>query len=264
MAIVYVLQCLPSGLPYVGVTVKPLKVRWSQHVRLALKGSETALARAIRKYGPDAFLVETLDTFASRGEALRGESEWIARLNSRVPTGYNLTSGGEYPSHHPSSVEKIASKHRGAKRSREVCDRLSLAHGGRPDLREEAVTLVLQGQRITDVAKVLGVNRYTVGRWISSADLTPEEVQRVADGKGVKGDLEAQQRAISLLLQGATFQAASEVLGVPVPTISDWARKARASCPDTARRLNDVRDANRRMSGTARELNRKAAGPQTP
>jgi len=52
------------------------------------------LARAIRKYGPDAFEISVVAQTNSYDEANELEVAWIAKLNSRVPNGYNVSPGG--------------------------------------------------------------------------------------------------------------------------------------------------------------------------
>jgi hypothetical protein len=51
-------------------------------------------ANAIRKYGPDAFEHETLETAETLNEANEAEVRWISKLQTRVPHGYNLEAGG--------------------------------------------------------------------------------------------------------------------------------------------------------------------------
>jgi hypothetical protein len=95
--IVYVITNTVSGNKYVGITTKPLNVRWNQHAHAARTGSPRPLYKAIRKYGPEAFTIETVATAASVVELKQLECETIARLNTfaRGGTGYNLTLGGD-------------------------------------------------------------------------------------------------------------------------------------------------------------------------
>ena len=95
--IIYCHTHIASGKRYVGQTQAGLERRWDDHVRHAstLKMSHIVFSRAIRKYGPDAFSHEVLQECVSRDEANVVEVEWIARLNTRVPYGYNLDAGGK-------------------------------------------------------------------------------------------------------------------------------------------------------------------------
>jgi group I intron endonuclease len=92
-AIVYV-HTAPNGKRYVGQTSRG-DSRWHDHVRQASLGSDTAFHRAIRKYGADAFTREVLERMTTEAGAKRAEQLWIARLETRVPQGYNLTDGGD-------------------------------------------------------------------------------------------------------------------------------------------------------------------------
>ncbi len=56
-------------------------------------GSGTYIKRLVKKYGRNNFNFEILEN-CSRNNILQKESEWIKKLNCRVPNGYNLTDGG--------------------------------------------------------------------------------------------------------------------------------------------------------------------------
>ncbi len=81
----------PSGRSYVGYTSQAVSERWRQHVNRARSGARHPLCAAIRKYGADSFIVETLVEYDTRGAALLAEVEAIAELTG----AYNLSSGGE-------------------------------------------------------------------------------------------------------------------------------------------------------------------------
>ena len=87
-----------NGKVYVGQTVRTLGERIKAHMARVNAGSEDILHKAIREFGKDAFdieLIETVDTL----EALNVlERHYIRILNSRVPHGYNVDSGGK--NHH--------------------------------------------------------------------------------------------------------------------------------------------------------------------
>ena len=82
----------PSGRAYVGYTGQPVVVRWGQHVRRAATGAKHPLLAAIRKYGADSFVVETLAEYDDLNEALASEVAAIAGLEN----AYNLSPGGEH------------------------------------------------------------------------------------------------------------------------------------------------------------------------
>lgn len=82
----------PSGRSYVGFTGQPVQTRWQQHVRRARSGAKHPLCAAIRKYGTDAFEIETLAVYADLDEALRAEVAAIAELTD----AYNISPGGDF------------------------------------------------------------------------------------------------------------------------------------------------------------------------
>lgn len=82
----------PSGRSYVGFTSQSVQARWGQHIRRARSGVRHPLCAAIRKYGPDAFEVETLAEYAVLDDALRAEVAAIAELTD----AYNISPGGDF------------------------------------------------------------------------------------------------------------------------------------------------------------------------
>jgi len=100
---------------YIGKTCNFAK-RWRTHKNHALKGSPLAVHRAIRKYGDAAFTFTILDQAETEAEAFTLEIWWIKNVGTKVPSGYNLTDGGEGASgskHTAASKAKIGA---GAKR----------------------------------------------------------------------------------------------------------------------------------------------------
>ena len=102
----------PSGKSYVGQTTKTLKERFAQH-RTAK--THTAIARAIAKYGADAFVVQEL---LRVDESLLDhyEQKFIDAFRTMAPHGYNLTSGGSRPKNISEEVrEKMRHNNGGGK-----------------------------------------------------------------------------------------------------------------------------------------------------
>ena len=84
----------PSNKQYIGIAKNGLQNRFTVHVSEAKSGSMTALHKAIRKYGPDAFVKEIL--VVSDYEYIRDlEIKAIEAFNTKSPKGYNLTIGGD-------------------------------------------------------------------------------------------------------------------------------------------------------------------------
>jgi group I intron endonuclease len=87
-----------SGKKYVGQTVNPLSVRWSQHIYAAIKkNSRTVLHKAIRKYGSENFEVRPIASANTRAELDIMEIEAIGYMGTHYLDGhgYNMSLGGE-------------------------------------------------------------------------------------------------------------------------------------------------------------------------
>lgn len=92
---VYCHQNKINGMRYIGVTSKSLEERAGR----SAEGyrSTQAFYEAIQEYGWDNFSHTVLDTFESRGDAMRAEKYYIEKYATRDPQfGYNRQRGG-YP-----------------------------------------------------------------------------------------------------------------------------------------------------------------------
>jgi group I intron endonuclease len=84
-----------NGKCYIGLSSHGAARRFAAHVKAMKRGSMTALHCAMRKYGVDAFSVEQL-VFCEPGPHLKEmEVQAIASHQTRAPSGYNLTAGGD-------------------------------------------------------------------------------------------------------------------------------------------------------------------------
>ena len=57
---------------------------------------KSALAFAVREFGADRFRHEVVDIVLGQEAANRAEDEWITKLDSLEPRGYNRRRGGQY------------------------------------------------------------------------------------------------------------------------------------------------------------------------
>jgi group I intron endonuclease len=142
--IIYLIRNTQNHKCYVGKTKRSLQQRWHEHVYASHK-SNLILARAIRKYGRDAFVVSILDTCFSEDELNALERFWIEKL-STYKDGYNMTRGGDGVCGWRPSLEhrlKISAAHLGPKNhnfgkrwgrkgpmSDETKHKISVAHKG--------------------------------------------------------------------------------------------------------------------------------------
>lgn len=105
--LVYLIENKCNGKRYVGQTTRSLDWRWRNHVGASERGAPQVINRAIRKYGPDAFVCSVLGTATSQNELDALETKFILELQTLSPAGYNLTTGGE----HPTVTDEVRAKH---------------------------------------------------------------------------------------------------------------------------------------------------------
>ena len=96
MGILYLITA-PNGKQYVGVTTQTLSRRWSGHCTSARRGARTHLHTAIRKHGPENFIIEAIDEADTEEELAALEVKGIADRGTFTDRtlGYNMTEGGE-------------------------------------------------------------------------------------------------------------------------------------------------------------------------
>lgn len=84
---------------YIGKTITSISDRWSKHLYEAFnpkcKGYNFLLHKAIRKYGKESFIIESVEYLQEDRLLSSREQYWIECLNSLLPNGYNMTFGGE-------------------------------------------------------------------------------------------------------------------------------------------------------------------------
>jgi len=76
---------------YVGQTTTSFRRRIREHIK---GGDRQVFDRAIKKYGRDSFDFGVLQRCSSRAELNEAEREWIKRIGSVSPAGYNIAHGG--------------------------------------------------------------------------------------------------------------------------------------------------------------------------
>ena len=93
MGYVYKITNTVNNKAYIGISIhEPEKRRIREH--LSGKGNRV-IARAVKKYGRDAFTYEILEANVFDEFLPELEVAYIANFNTVVPHGYNLTYGGE-------------------------------------------------------------------------------------------------------------------------------------------------------------------------
>lgn len=93
---IYKITCLANNKVYIGQTIQPIQTRFNQHLSRARTGkSNHKLARAIRKYGEDNFIIEEIEVCTTQDLDNR-EKYWIQYYQSTLDNyGYNIKTGGQ-------------------------------------------------------------------------------------------------------------------------------------------------------------------------
>lgn len=98
----------PNGKCYVGITIKTIEERFTEHVMATLAGSKYAIHHALRKYGPENVELMAVVKDVSWDQAADLEVWWISKLNTFKGPGYNMTAGGEGMAGHIMTAESRA------------------------------------------------------------------------------------------------------------------------------------------------------------
>jgi group I intron endonuclease len=92
---VYRITCIITSSVYVGYTKKTAEQRFKEHMSLyRRKNQKYKIGRAVNKYGPENFFVESLYQTKCRKHAGEIEDQFILEHNS-INSGYNIARGGQ-------------------------------------------------------------------------------------------------------------------------------------------------------------------------
>lgn len=185
----------PTARSYVGITSKSVRSRWTQHVRDAGRIRwKSALHDAIRKYGPRAFSIESIDVFDTWEAACSAEVETIERLGTFGDGGYNITRGGDGRlgcAHSDQFKRFISAVHTGKVVSSQTRERLKEAHRSRsPEARADlAAKFSAANARRTEeerarISEAIAASKRGLKR-------SPETIAKAAAARWAKGKSEA-------------------------------------------------------------------------
>lgn len=88
--IIYLITNKKNGKQYVGQTTRTLRERKLEHAR-----KNGIVGKAIRKYGKENFDIKQIDSADSIELLNQKEIDWIEKLDTKSPYGYNLCNGGD-------------------------------------------------------------------------------------------------------------------------------------------------------------------------
>lgn len=97
MGFIYKITNKTNGKIYIGQTSRSIEVRWEEHIRDSSDKPSSVyfslLHHAIRKYGVDAFVVDSIEECPD-SEMDKREQYWIEHFKT-YECGYNITRGGQ-------------------------------------------------------------------------------------------------------------------------------------------------------------------------
>jgi group I intron endonuclease len=143
--VIYLVTNTVNGKVYIGQTTLVLAERWKRHCNSGKQ--KTRLGHAIAKHGRDAFVIEVIESCASKAEMNAAEIRHIAaRSSTNVERGYNVAPGGGGTGPRTrESVERGADKLRGKPLTEETKLKLRAAMIGRKQTPEH-VSAMLAGK----------------------------------------------------------------------------------------------------------------------
>ncbi len=100
--IIYKIVNKINGKIYIGKTISSLEKRITEHLRA--KGN-WPFPLALKKYGIQSFEFSIIDTADIQSSLTEKEIYWIKFFDCKVPTGYNLTDGGDGVGGHKHTIE---------------------------------------------------------------------------------------------------------------------------------------------------------------
>ena len=93
MGTIYKITNQINNLSYIGKTIRPVKVRWYEHVKTELYNG-SRLHNALLEYGIDNFSFEIIEDNIPNELLDKREQYWIEYYETFTGYGYNMTPGG--------------------------------------------------------------------------------------------------------------------------------------------------------------------------
>jgi group I intron endonuclease len=185
---IYLITNNATGKKYVGMTTRGYILRFEEHLRQARSDRyKIGLHGAIKKYGPNSFSVDLIDTASSMLELEEKEIFFIEKFNTITPNGYNLKSGGFEGYYSDVVLQVMSKKATGRVVSEETRKKISKLHKGRPRTKRQ-----IDAIRNRSIG-----NNYCLGR-----KLTEEHKKKISDGNTGKVKTEKEKQLLSEMNSG--------------------------------------------------------------
>lgn len=185
---------------YVGITTRSLDRRWYEH-RFVANSCGKLLAKAINKYGEQAFEIMPIASAKTLENLKEIEKDLIAQFGTKVPNGYNLTDGGDGVfgfKHSAETVKKVANLRLGTKHTKETIEKMRLAHLGEKNH--------FYGRKHTEEAKRKNgeAHKGMAGHWLGKPrdEETRKKISQSLIGKAGRPHTEEAKKKISLAHTG--------------------------------------------------------------
>ena len=85
----------PNGKSYIGITSRTAEKRFAAHISCSINRPFGIVSFAIKKYGAESVVLSILATVDNWELLCLAEIEAIEKFNTKSPSGYNLTDGGD-------------------------------------------------------------------------------------------------------------------------------------------------------------------------
>lgn len=131
--IIYKVTNGENDMSYIGQTTKSLEKRKKVHV-IMCNHTDLYFHRALKKYGIDNFKWEIIKRCKNKDDLDHWEKYFIIKNKTKIPNGYNMTSGGEGTLDiiiTDAKRKKLRMAHLGKKLSKQHRERISISGLGR-------------------------------------------------------------------------------------------------------------------------------------
>jgi len=153
---------------YIGQTIHSKEYRWYRHCYMsAYEDEDNHFHRAIQKYGPDVFIIETIEEISDISLLNEREVFWITYFDT-FKNGYNSTTGGDNGKILSQEARnKIISTKKGKKFTSEHREKLRQAKLGKPLSEEHKIKIGKKsiGRRHSEETKKKLSERIFTAEW---------------------------------------------------------------------------------------------------